>query len=209
MPLIRKPANAGASVEANPAFDVVKALTSNNSDERWTAARMAVGDPRAESTLASLVLTESDPRVREAMLTSLTRSGSSESIDAIVSLLRSDDAASRAGALDALRPMTDVIRARLPSLLSDSDADVRLLSCELARSLPGEEATRLLSDLLRKEREPNVCAAAIDVLAEAGRPEALTTLDDCEIRFKDTPFLSFAIKIAKQRIQSQSPARHG
>ena len=87
--------------------------------------------------------------------------------------LRSDDASLRTGALDALRAMPAAARAaHLPGLLADPDADVRLLSCELVRDLPEAEANRLLADLLERETEANVCAAAIEVLAEIGRPEA-------------------------------------
>jgi hypothetical protein len=67
----------------------------------------------------------------------------------------------------------------------------------------------MLAELLTREREANVCAAAIDVLAEAGRPEALQALADCESRFSDEPFLTFAIGIARQRIHSQSNSAHG
>ena len=72
-----------------------------------------------------------------------------------------------------LRAMPEACRPHLPALLADTDADVRLLSCELVRGLPDEEANRLLCDLLERETEKNVCAAAIEVLAEIGRPEAL------------------------------------
>ena len=75
--------------------------------------------------------------------------------------------------------MPQACRPHLPALLADSDADVRLLSCELARGLPDDEANRLLCDLLERETEKNVCAAAVEVLAEIGRPEALPALARC------------------------------
>jgi hypothetical protein len=130
-------------------------------------------------------------------------------VQAIVDFIRSDDAGVRAAALDALRARVDAIRTHLSALLSDADSDVRILSCELARSLPNEEATRLLSELLAREDQPNVCAAAIEVLAEAGGPEALAALEACEARFANTPFLSFAIQVAKSRVQAQSTTPHG
>jgi hypothetical protein len=181
------------------------ALKSANPDERWAAARAAV--PGNENVLAAALHVETDRRVREAMFSALARSA--QGTDAILSFLRSDDAGFRAGAIDALRSSVDAIRAHLPQLLSDADSDVRLLSCELVRSLPNDEATRILSGVLARENEMNVCAAAIDVLAEAGRPEALPALAACEARFKDTPFLAFAIEVARERILSQSTAPHG
>ena len=48
---------------------------------------------------------------------------------------------------------------------------------------PGGHA--LLCALLSSETEANVCAAAIDVLAEVGGPEALPVLAACAERFRD------------------------
>jgi HEAT repeat protein len=137
------------------------------------------------------------------MFTSLARIGTSESADLLISFLRSDSAHLRAGALDALRIMIGGMRELLPRLLSDRDADIRILSCELARTLPGPEATTMLCALLSGETEANVCAAAIDVLAEVGGPAALPALAACAQKFRDSPFLGFAIKTATDRINSQ------
>jgi HEAT repeat protein len=89
-------------------------------------------------------------------------------------------------------------------LLQDGDADVRLLACELVRDLPGNDAEVLLCDLLDAESQPNVCSAAIEVLAEVGTARALPVLARCEERFRATPFLAFSIKVATDRIRSQS-----
>jgi FOG: HEAT repeat len=58
----------------------------------------------------------------------------------------------------------------------DGDSDVRLLATELARNMPAENATQLLCRLLEHEQHPNVCAAAIDVLAEVGTRDAVPAL---------------------------------
>ena len=55
----------------------------------------------------------------------------------------------------------------------------------------------------------NVCAAAVDVLAEIGAPDTLPSLVRCAARFADRPFLGFAVKVASERIGSRFPARHG
>ncbi len=69
---------------------------------------------------------------------------------------------------------------------------------------PAKRPCRLLCDLLDSEPEPNVCAAAVDALAEIGGAEALPVLTRCKERFAATPFLEFAIKIAIDRIRSQA-----
>ena len=74
----------------------------------------------------------------------------------------------------------------------------------LVRNMPGETVLPLLCDLLDSEPEPNVCAAAVDALAEIGGAEALPVLARCKERFAATPFLEFAIKIAMDRIRSQA-----
>jgi HEAT repeat protein len=204
MPLIRKPA---APQQVAVSLDVLQALSSGNPDERWSAARAAVDIPGGIDALAAALQNETDPRVREAILTSLSRADSAQSIQVILPLLRSDDASTRAGAVDALQSMTSAVRQCLPALLRDDDRDVRILSCELARSLPSEEATQLLCALLVEDTDANVCAAAIEVLTEVGNATALPVLAQCAGRFTDTPFLAFAIKIATDSILSQ-PARH-
>lgn len=208
MPLVRKPKDS-ASTSKPKVLGASTAFASANADERWAAARAAADVPGAADVLAGALRTESDPRVREAMFTSLARIGTPESANQLLPLLRCDDAQLRTGALDALRMMTAAVREMLPTLLKDHDADVRILSCELARALPGDEATTLLCALLAGEQQINVCAAAIEVLAEVGSPAALATLAECGQRFRDAPFLGFAIRVAKDRINAQSASTRG
>jgi HEAT repeat protein len=203
MPLIRKPAPDTKAPGATN-VDVLSGLSSVDAEERWIAARAAPGVAGSTEALSAALRTESDARVREAMLTSLARIDSPASVAAIVVLLRSDDASLRAGALDTLRAMGGTMREHLPGLLADADSDVRVLSCEIARNFSGQEATRMLCDLLAREADVNVCSAAIEVLAEVGEAAALPVLAECEARFRDSPFLAFAIKIATDRILAQS-----
>lgn len=203
MPLVRKPTDHAPAPKPQAA-EVLARLRSASSDERWAAARAVANVVGGVAALAAALPTERDPRVREAMFTSLARHATPESVDAVVGLLRSDNANLRTGALDALRIMAGVAPELLLRLLSDKDADVRILSCELARSLPNGEATQLLCVLLATEREVNVCAAAVDVLAEVGSLDALAALNECGRRFGDSPFIAFAIKVATDRISAQS-----
>lgn len=200
MPLVRKPAQPPPGHPKPKSGEVRAGLAGASSEERWAAARAAAELPDSAAALAAALPREPDARVREAMFTSLVRIGTRDSIARVLPLLRSDDPALRTGALDALRSSALAAREFLPQLLSDPDADVRILSCELARGLPGEEASRSLCALLAHEREVNVCAAAIDVLAEAGDQTALPTLAQCARRFSQVPFLVFAVKLATDRI---------
>jgi HEAT repeat protein len=207
MPLVRKSA-APPAAPAEPAADAseaLKQLTSGTDDERWLAARALSDLPAAVGQLSSALDSEANPRVREAIMTTLARIGSSESVKAVMRFLRSDDANVRTEALDALVAMKGVVWARVPELLADADADVRILACELTRNMPAPDAISMLSGRLAQETQPNVCAAAVEVLDEIGDATAVPALRLCEQRFHATPFLRFAIGAAIEQVRAQSP----
>lgn len=203
MPLIRKPSAAPA---APPSAGVDKLLTGTD-DERWEAARSASSVPDSAPLLGRALAGERNPRVREAIFTSLALLATPAAIDVAIAHLRSDDAHARTEALDALRAMKAAPGPYLAALLNDADGDVRVLACEIARGLPGREASALLASLLEREADANVCAAAVEVLAEIGTAEALPSLERCQARFQGTPFLLFSIRTAADRIRSQSRER--
>lgn len=205
MPLVRKP--AGSSPPSAEPPRPSRGLDSEQVDERWAAARAAADDPGSVAALIAALGREQDSHVREVMFTSLAKLATPEAVEHVLSLLRSDDAKLRTGALDALRLMIGGMPQLLPRLLADADADVRILSCELARHLPGPEATPVLCALLEREPDENVCAAAIDVLAEVGNVAAIPALEACGLRFRHLPFMGFAIRIAIDRISSQTRPR--
>src|SRR6478672_9716107 len=110
MPLVRKDLAAPSPSADRSAIEILRTGTA---DQRWNAAR-AVGlaadaggeaggaDPspggiRAAAevrdgtkALAEALKTEADPRVREAIFTSLVRIGSKECVDAVIPCLRGD-----------------------------------------------------------------------------------------------------------------------
>ncbi len=146
----------------------------------------------AVAPLAVALGVEAIPRVREAIITALMRIGNAASVEALLPYLRSQDAGQRAAAIEALQGLPHEISPFLTALLAEGDSDVRILATELARNFPAAEATRLLCGLLMVEPHPNVCAAAIDVLAEVGTEEAIPAIEQCGRRFAGTPFLPFA-----------------
>jgi HEAT repeat protein len=182
-------------------------LANGSDDERWNAARSAATATDGLALLSQAISRESHPRVREAIFTGLARIHTPESARIVLEYLRSDDSSLRTGALDALRAMPDAVAAHIPVLLQDDDADVRLLACELVRGRPTSVAAAMLGPVLATETEANVCAAAVEVIAEAGGPELLPLLAGCAARFPDDPFLAFAVKAASERIGSQASSR--
>ena len=205
MPLIRSTTDKPDSSGADP----ITALGSTSPDERWAAARAAANVPESVPALAQALIHESEPRVREAIFTVLARIKTPESALAVLPYLRSDDANIRTGALDALRAMPEAAKPYLPQMLVDADADVRLLACDLTRDVRDADARRWLCKILETEPLANVCAAAVEVLAEIGDAQALPTLWRCAARFPADPFLGFAVRVAADRLRAQSPGSRG
>lgn len=212
MPLIRKPpppAARGSAAIGADADGIFAALARGNDDERWAAARAAAELPGSVAALKDALLREQSRAVRAALFSSLARIASPQSVEAVLPLLRSDDASIRTEALDALTAMKEVAWPHVSMLLRDVDSDVRILACALVRDMPREVAVALCCEVLDSEQEPNVCAAAVDVLAEIGEPSALPALARCASRFEASPFLAFSVQMAIDRIRAQVPSPRG
>ena len=205
MPLLRrgKPDETPAPVETTDAL--VGDLRHPDPERRWSAARRLGDRPGAAEHLAAALMRETEPRVVAAIFTSLARRGGEESAPHLFPLLRSDDAALRNGAIEALQTMPAALAGHIEELLHDLDSDVRIFAVELTRKMPAQPATVSLCRLLDRETHPNVCAAAVDVLAEIGSPAAIPHLQRCRDRFATQPFLPFAIAAA---IETLSRAAH-
>ncbi len=202
MPFVKSTSPDGnASKEADDALaSYVAALSNSDAEVRWSAARGLGGRADAVPALTQHLGTEQVARVREAIMTALMRVGDEASVLALLPYLRSQDAAKRGTAIEALQALPEAIMPFMATLLGDSDTDVRILATELARNMPADEATRVLCHVLEHEQHPNVCAAAVDVLAEAGSRDAIPALNACAKRFPNTPFLPFAVATTIARI---------
>jgi HEAT repeat protein len=196
MPLIRNPSRKAPPVVEAGDGDLV----SSSVDLRWAAARAAADRPEAVAELAKALARETDARVRDAICTALVKIGTAASAQAVLPLLRSQDASFRTAAMDVLRAMPRRLRPHIAGLLADPDSDVRLLSCELVRELDAPEAETLLLSVIETDAEPNVCAAAIEALSEIGDAGALPALARCAQRFRDDPFIVFAVTVASERL---------
>jgi HEAT repeat protein len=143
-------------------------LRNGTAEERWAAARGLARFADAVPVLRAALAVEAVENVREAIFTSLARIASDESFAALLSYLRTDDA--------ALKLMPGITRAHLQDLLHDPDPDIRLLACDLARTVPEAETAVLLASVAETDPLPNICAAAIDLLAEIGTAAQLPAL---------------------------------
>ena len=183
-----------------PSASHIAALSSPDVEVRWSAARALGGRPDAVAALAHALGTEPVARVRGGIMTALMRVGDEASVRVLLPYLRSQDAGQRAAAIEALQAIPEATMPFMAALFGDNDTDVRILATELARNMPATEATRVLCALVENEQHPNVCAAAVDVLAEVGTRDAIPTLKACAKRFSNIPFLPFAVTTAIARI---------
>lgn len=170
----------------------------NEAERRW-AARDLAGVAAAVPVLGRRLRDEADPRVREALFTSLCASAGEAAVDELLPLLRGDDAQLRNGAIEALAAMPRAVGPRIAALLRDADPDVRILTVNLLGELRHEQVTPWLLQVLREDAEVNVVAAAIEVLAEVGGPEHVPALHDAVRRFPADPFIAFAAEAAAGR----------
>ena len=177
-------------------------LQTGTADERWSAARALEEEPLAVLALDAALANITDSRLRKAIFTSLARQNSLAAFDAVLKHLRSDEAELRSFALDALSLMPAQIGLRLTALLTDDDPDIRVLTCELARQMPPQTAAPVLAANLKTEAQVNVCAAAVEVLAEIGDRLELPMLAVCATRFPAEFFLEFSVRAASERISA-------
>src|SRR5690242_1948619 len=102
MPFVKRditaPPSAGerSQEELEPHF---VALGSPDADTRWTAARALGGRGDAVAALGSALAAEQVPRVREAIMTALMRTGDEASVSVLLPYLRAQDADQRTAAL--------------------------------------------------------------------------------------------------------------
>jgi HEAT repeat protein len=205
MPLLKrgKP-DEPAAPPAEPLDALIGDLRHADPERRWSAARRMGEQSGTAGPLAAALASEKEPRVVEAIFTSLIRRGGAESAAYLLPLLRSDEAALRGGAIEALQTMPAELARHIAELLHDPDSDVRIFAVELTRAVPPAQAVALLCDILDRDTHANVCATAVDVLADIGSRDAIPHLERCRDRFTKEPFLPFAIAAAIETLSDNA-----
>ena len=97
-------------------------------------------------------------------------------------------------------PMPRTAAPLIEDLLVDPDSDVRIFAVNILQSLKSPTVPDLALKVISTDPHVNVCAAAVDVLAEVGRPEMAGALRNVAARFPDQPFLAFAVRTALKRM---------
>jgi HEAT repeat protein len=175
---------------------LLHALESSRAEERRAAARALASRPDAFEPLACALRQENEAVVVTALFAALGAMRDQRYVDLLASLLASDDALVRNQAVEAWQALGEDEAVRAAQLLAHADPDVRIFAISVLRAVPVRRAEPPLLALLDTEADPNVCAAAVDLLAEVGSSTAVDRLRSLAQRFVDEDSLRFAIDFA-------------
>lgn len=203
MPLIR---TAQPTAVPSDREDAAAGLHAPDPALRRAAVRALATRDGADAVLAAALARETEPSVLSAMLAALAASARPVAVEALLACLRSEDAWLRGGAIDALRALPEALAPYLAGLLADADPDVRTLAIGLLDSAHPGDAEALLLDLIERERQVNVCAAALEVLATIASGASIAPLEALGARLGGEPFLAFAIDLALARARAEAAA---
>jgi HEAT repeat protein len=195
------------TVAATPAprefAELLAELTDPSPKLRRAAARDLTAYPSAAKPLCARLPDEPELSVRESILSTLMRLASADVVEGLIPYLASEDVWLRNAVIEALPKMPDACRPALTRDLSHPDADVRIFAVTTLAHLGDEGSLSQLVLVLADEPEVNVCAAAIEAVAERGTGAAIPALDAVAARFEGEPFIAFATELAISRIRSR------
>lgn len=202
MPLVKAPIDNVAEPSDEMAGSLaylVEQLAAPSGADRRAAVRGLETRDDGVAPLCARLAQETAPSVREAIMAALIRRRSPAVVTALLPLLRSEGAPQRNAAIEALAAMPEEVAPHIEQLLHDPDSDVRIFTANLLSVLPHPRAAAWLLDALA-DTHVNVCAAAIDGLAEVGDEAAVPALLALPARFPGDSFIAFAVQVAVQRI---------
>jgi HEAT repeat protein len=201
MPLIRSSAAAEdpATVVTIDRTKLSADLESADDDVRRAAVRLATRLGEAE-VLARHLEDERDAGLREAILTSLVRIGGVKAARPLIQMLSTEDALLRSAVIETLQSMGEAVVPEIERLLDDENPDLRIYAVNIIHSMRSTRAPDIALGVIATDPHVNVCAAAVDILAEVGRPEMADELRAVANRFPDQQFLAFAVRAAIKRI---------
>jgi HEAT repeat protein len=201
MALIKTHARSVGAAQPLDAAALRRDLEAADPALRRAAARDLAACGDASAALVERLGRETDASVRAVMLTSLTRLGDAVAVAGLVACLRSEDAALRNEAVEAMKQVPAEVAPVMQSLLADVDPDVRIFAVNILESLRHPDVEAWLLAVIDADPHLNVCATAVDLLSEVGTAAALAPLVRLKQRFPDAPYVQFAADLALRRVQ--------
>ncbi len=166
---------------------------------RW-AARDLLDCPQAVPALVARLATETDMSVREVVLTTLTRLGNEAAVNGLMACLQSQDAALRNEAIVCMQQLPQEVAPIMQQLLASPQPDLRIFAVNILESLCHPDVESWLIQVISQDEHVNVCAAALDLLAEVGTVRAQAAITQVRSRFADEPYIQFAADLAFMRV---------
>jgi HEAT repeat protein len=166
---------------------------------RWGARDLAEY-PQAAAALTSRLLGEVELSVREVILSSLAAIGDETAVRGLVDCLRSEDALLRNEAIEIMKLLPDQVAPIMLTLLVDADTDVRIFAVNILESLRHPAVENWLIEVIQHDENVNVCATALDLLAEVGSKASEQPLTQIQARFPGEPYIRFAAEMALKRL---------
>lgn len=139
--------------------------------------------------------------IQEAADSSLRKIGGKETVQAVLPLLRSDDAPVRNLSMDILREVGNHDLTALIVLMHDDDADIRIFVTDILGSTDNVSAVEPLCEALLKDPEVNVRYQAAVSLGELGKTEAAACLNKA---IEDEEWVQYSVIEALTKIGHSS-----
>ena len=198
----QQPVAAHAPKPASACLDLLRSLQDDNATTRRWAARDLVNCPDVSAALVQRLKCEAELSVREVILSTLTQIGDAIAVAGLVDCLRSDSAALRNEAVEAMKQLPDEVAPVMQGLLCDPDPDVRIFTVNVLESLCHPDVEAWLMEVISTDAHINVCGTAVDLLSEVGTQSSLVPLEQLKLRFADAPYIQFAADLALRRIRA-------
>ncbi|GIF10317.1 HEAT repeat domain-containing protein [Actinoplanes teichomyceticus] len=203
MGLVRKQIPQSPEEPAPPSAtpdELIRRLDDPDPERRREAALDLDGMPEAVPELLARLGPEQEPRVRDAVLTTLAAHDTEAVAAGLAVHLASDEAGLRTAVAEALATMPRSTPALIPDLLAAPDHDVRVMTAMVLADLPHPDAQSWLARMIDEDPHANVVTAAIDALLPAATAEHVPVLQAAARRFPDDPFLQFTVRSALPRL---------
>ncbi|WP_461211223.1 HEAT repeat domain-containing protein [Desulfocurvus sp. DL9XJH121] len=182
---------------------IVETLRSEEDSGAIREAAFLAGEEQCLEAVPVLagMLSSGNLGVQEAADHALRKIGGKATVQAVIPLLRSDDAPARNLAMDILREVGNQDMQSLVALMHDDDADIRIFVSDILGSTDSVTAVQPLGEALLKDPEVNVRYQAAVSLGELGRPESAKYLNQA---LGDEEWVQFSVIEALSKIRDES-----
>lgn len=114
-------------------------------------------------------------------------------VEEIMEQLKSQDAFIRNFAITILQDYGAHIKYYIVKFLIGDDRDLRIFAINVLGDVGFSESRVMMVELLESEQDVNVAMTAVDYLSEIGEEEDIPLLESLKERFRDEPYVTFAI----------------